>query len=109
MKRNICVSAVSLLILQGISAQDGLIGNAVRNLPLLAPAGTEIHYQGSIDKTGGNADWDWYLYEDANREWVVLDVDGPGVYRTLRSTAISRAATRCSASISTAARWHSMR
>lgn len=83
MKRNICVSAVSLLILQGISAQDGLIGNAVRNLPLLAPAGTEIHYQGSIDKTGGNADWDWYLYEDANREWVVLDVDGPGCIQNL--------------------------
>lgn len=83
MKRNICVSAVSLLILQGISAQDGLIDNAVRNLPLLAPAGTEIHYQGSIDKTGGNADWDWYLYEDANREWVVLDVDGPGCIQNL--------------------------
>lgn len=83
MKRMICGAAMSLLLWQSIAAQHGLIDNAVRNLPLLAPAGTEIHYQGSIDKTGGNADWDWYLYEDANREWVVLDVDGPGCIQNL--------------------------
>lgn len=78
MKRMIFIVVALMPVLSRIAAQDGLIYNAVRNLPLLAPMGTEIHYQGSIDKTGGNADWDWYLYEDANREWVVLDVEGPG-------------------------------
>ena len=46
-------------------------------LPYLRP-GVTAHYEGSIDKTGGNADWDWWLYQDARGEWVLLDVDGPG-------------------------------
>lgn len=50
----------------------------LRSLPVIDAPGTQIHYQGSIDKTGGNADWDWYLYQDGRGEWVVLDVDGPG-------------------------------
>lgn len=83
MKRNICGLVAMLLVWQGLAAQDGLVENAVRNLPLLAPVGMEIHYQGSIDKTGGNADWDWFLYEDANHEWVVLDVDGPGCIQNI--------------------------
>lgn len=74
---------VVLLVWQGASAQNALVEDAVRQLPLLSPAGTEIHYQGSIDKTGGNADWDWFLYEDNNGEWVVLDVDGPGCIQNL--------------------------
>lgn len=55
----------------------------MRLLPILTHAGTEIHYQGSIDKTGGNADWDWFLFQDENKEWVVLDVDGPGCIENL--------------------------
>lgn len=58
-------------------AQTDMRGT-IRQLPLLNTASTEIHYQGSIDKTGGNADWNWFLYQDDNQEWVVLDVDGPG-------------------------------
>ena len=37
----------------GIDAMQDL--NA---LPLLRP-GVQAHYEGSIDKRGGNADWDW--------------------------------------------------
>ena len=46
-------------------------------LPFLRP-GLTAHYEGSIDKAGGNADWDWWLYQDGRGEWVLLDVDGPG-------------------------------
>jgi beta-mannosidase len=46
--------------------------------PLLRPD-VQINYVGSIDKRGGNADWDWWLYQDERtKEWVILDVDGPG-------------------------------
>lgn len=38
----------------------------------------QVHYEGSIDKLGGNADWDWWLYQDDRGEWVLMDVDGPG-------------------------------
>ena len=30
-------------------------------------------YEGSIDKAGGNADWDWSLYRDERGEWVLCD------------------------------------
>ena len=63
-------------------AQTDIV-STVRSLPLLSEPGTSIHYEGSIDKTGGNADWDWFLYEDGNREWVILDVDGPGCIENL--------------------------
>lgn len=36
------------------------------------------HYEGSIDKTGKNADWDWSLYQDAQGEWVLFEHFGPG-------------------------------
>lgn len=49
----------------------------LEQLPYLQ-ADTRVHYEGSIDKTGENADWDWYLYQDTNKEWVLLDVTGPG-------------------------------
>ena len=54
------------------------IGNmtAFERLPFLK-GGVQVHYEGSIDKTGGNADWDWWLYKEGD-EWVLLDVDGPG-------------------------------
>ncbi|WP_458120491.1 DUF2961 domain-containing protein [Paenibacillus sp. Z6-24] len=45
-------------------------------LPLLRE-GVQVHYEGSIDKQGGNEDWDWWLYREGS-EWVIFDVDGPG-------------------------------
>lgn len=46
-------------------------------LPLLR-LDTRVHYVGSIDKKGGNADWDWGLYQDERGEWVLAEVEGPG-------------------------------
>lgn len=45
-------------------------------LPILRD-GVQVRYEGSIDKQGFNADWDWWLYQDRD-EWVIFDVDGPG-------------------------------
>ena len=45
-------------------------------LPLLRD-GVQVRYEGSIDKQGFNADWDWWLYRERD-EWVIFDVDGPG-------------------------------
>ena len=45
-------------------------------LPLLRD-GVQVRYEGSIDKQGFNADWDWWLYREGD-EWVLFDVDGPG-------------------------------
>lgn len=45
-------------------------------LPLLRD-GVQVRYEGSIDKQGFNADWDWWLYRD-REEWVIFDVRGPG-------------------------------
>lgn len=51
----------------------------LEHLPLLTPPGVTVCYEGSIDKVGNNADWDWWLYQEKNSgEWVLLDVDGPG-------------------------------
>ena len=36
------------------------------------------HYEGSIDKKGGNADWDWNLYKDDKGEYVLFEQYGPG-------------------------------
>ena len=82
MKNLLFSLAFSLGLTTTVAAQTD-IRNLVRQLPLLNATGTNIHYEGSIDKTGGNADWDWYLYQDENREWVVLDVDGPGCIENL--------------------------
>lgn len=38
----------------------------------------QVHYEGSIDKQGGNADWDWWLYQDEKGEWVIFEAFGPG-------------------------------
>lgn len=46
-------------------------------LPVLR-RGVKAHYEGSIDKTGGNADWDWHLYRDENGEWVLFEYEGSG-------------------------------
>lgn len=37
-----------------------------------------VNYEGSISKTGDNADWDWGMYKDMNGEWVLLETNGPG-------------------------------
>ncbi len=50
----------------------------IERLPLLRPD-VQVHYEGSIDKQVGNADWDWWLYQDTNtQEWVICEADGPG-------------------------------
>ena len=37
-----------------------------------------IGYVGSIDPSGGNADWDWGEVQDENGEWVLFEDFGPG-------------------------------
>ena len=50
----------------------------LESLPLLRPD-VQVHYEGSIDKRGLNADWDWWLYRDEEtQEWVLCEADGPG-------------------------------
>lgn len=49
----------------------------IASLPLL-DKNSEIRYEGSISKSGDNADWDWGLYKDENGEWVLMEADGPG-------------------------------
>lgn len=49
----------------------------IASLPVL-DRHVKVHYEGSIDKRGANADWDWWLYEDDRGEWVIFDVSGPG-------------------------------
>ena len=46
-------------------------------LPLLKND-RRAHYEGSIDKTGGNADWDWCLYKDERGEYVLFEQYGAG-------------------------------
>ena len=46
-------------------------------LPLIDAHGT-TGYSGSIDKQGGNADWDWGIYRDDKGEWVLFEAFGPG-------------------------------
>ena len=59
----------------GLNESLGSLFN-IEKLPYYRP-GVQARYEGSIDKTGGNADYDWSLYEK-NGEWVLLDVKGPG-------------------------------
>ena len=49
----------------------------VSQLPVL-DRDMKVKYEGSIDKRGGNADWDWCLYQDHRGEWVIFDVAGAG-------------------------------
>jgi hypothetical protein len=50
----------------------------IERLPFLR-LDTQVHYEGSIDKRGVNADWDWWLYQDTKtQEWVIFEADGPG-------------------------------
>lgn len=50
----------------------------MESLPLLR-TDARVYCVGSCDKLGGNADWDWWLYQDTQTgEWVLCEVDGPG-------------------------------
>ncbi len=51
----------------------------LKTLPL-DRSNTRIHYEGSIDKAGRNADWDWCLFEDDRHpgEYVLFDAEGAG-------------------------------
>ena len=76
------IAAMAVFVAAAIAGDSRLTGieqmTQVERLPLLRPD-VQVHYEGSIDKRGGNADWDWWLYQDAaTGEWVILDVDGPG-------------------------------
>ncbi|WP_419504819.1 hypothetical protein [Barnesiella intestinihominis] len=48
----------------------------------------KVKYEGSIDKKGGNADWDWSLYQDKKGEWVIFDVAGAGCIYNLNSATL---------------------
>ena len=49
----------------------------VAAIPVLVDS-AEIGYVGSIDPSGGNADWDWGEVQDENGEWVLFEDFGPG-------------------------------
>ncbi len=49
----------------------------LKALPVPKPH-CRARYEGSIDKTGKNADWDWNLYQDEKGEWVLFEHLGPG-------------------------------
>lgn len=49
----------------------------IKSLPV-PKQNCRAHYEGSIDKAGGNADWDWALYQDDKGEWVLFEHLGPG-------------------------------
>lgn len=40
--------------------------------------GATTGYEGSIDPTGGNADWNWGTYRDEQGDWVLFEAYGPG-------------------------------
>lgn len=58
--------------------QSDFIMTNVNKLPILDTSGIKVGYEGSIDKKGKNADWDWWLYQKRGKEWVVFDVKGAG-------------------------------
>ena len=41
-------------------------------------AAAAVKYEGSISKTGDNADWDWGMFRDEHGEWVLMEADGAG-------------------------------
>lgn len=54
-----------------------------------------VHYEGSIDKTGYNSDWDWQLYKESDKnEWIIFECIGSGCiynfvqHRYLKSTEV---------------------
>jgi len=75
----LCMISFSILYAQEKTPnQSSYIMEKVISLPILDSHGVKVGYEGSIDKKGQNADWDWSLYQDENGEWVIFDIDGPG-------------------------------
>lgn len=75
----LCIISFNLLFAQeNTPSQSSYIMKKVISLPLLDNHGVKVGYEGSIDKKGQNADWDWSLYQQENGEWVIFDIDGPG-------------------------------
>jgi hypothetical protein len=53
----------------------------IKDLPLLHE-GVRVAQSSTFDRTDGNDDRNWWLYQDTNGEYVILDESGPGcVYR----------------------------
>ena len=61
-----------------VTSLNGLDRLVYPQLLPIVNMGATTGYEGSIDKTGGNADWDWNLYRDENGEYVLFEADGPG-------------------------------
>ena len=49
----------------------------IRAIPVLDP-GARMGYVGSIDPSGGNADWNWGEVQDENGEWILFEDVGAG-------------------------------
>ncbi len=81
-KSNVYFAFLVLLCNSMVVMSQDLTGikllNSVDRLPFRHDLTTKVMYEGSIDKKGDNADWDWWLYQDKMGEWVLFDVDGPG-------------------------------
>ena len=80
-KLSLCFTFLVILCCKLVVYGQELVGinqlNSIDRLPFKHDV-TKVIYEGSIDKKGNNADWDWWLYQDKKGEWVLLDVDGPG-------------------------------
>ena len=60
-----------------LSSVGGARLTDVAAIPVLVES-AEIGYVGSIDPSGGNADWNWGEVQDENGEWVLFEDFGPG-------------------------------
>lgn len=49
----------------------------IKGIPVLDP-GARVGYVGSIDPSGGNADWNWGEVQDENGEWILFEDVGAG-------------------------------
>ena len=78
-KSNVYFAFLVLLCNSMVVMSQDLTGikllNSVDRLPFRHDLTTKVMYEGSIDKKGDNADWDWWLYQDKMGEWVLFDVD----------------------------------
>ena len=69
-------TGICLLAVLGASRGADRLTN-IAALPVY-DAGARIGYVGSIDPTGGNADWDWGDRQDENGEWILFEDKGAG-------------------------------
>lgn len=70
----------------GLNESLGSLFN-IEKLPYYRP-GVQARYEGSIDKTGGNADYDWSLYEK-KRGMGPFGCEGAGVYPEFCAASVS--------------------